>query len=164
MRQGEAVGLTWLEVDLAGSCVHLTESKTGRSTRPLGAPAVSLLRGMHARRSHEKLVFPNIRGNAPADLKKRIVSIFEAAGLPDVRSHDLRRSFASVGDELGYSEATIGAILGHFSRSITGRHYIRRPDEALISAATKIAERISDWLSMRAGGAVIDLRRERAPR
>ena len=62
--------------------------------------------------------------------------------MTDARSHDLRRTFATTADELGYSEATIGEILGHARRGVTGRHYIRRPDAALIAAATRISDRI----------------------
>ena len=139
-RREEIVRLKWAEVDLAGSCLHLGLTKTGRSTRPLGNAAVEVLRACS--KLHPVYVFPNSRNDGPADLKKAIARTFNAAGLTDARSHDLRRTFASTADELGYSEATIGEILGHARRSVTGRHYIRRPDAALIAAATRISDRI----------------------
>jgi integrase len=43
----------------------------------------------------------------------------------------------------GYSDATIAALLGHSQRNVTARHYIRRPDAALIAAADKTAARIA---------------------
>jgi integrase len=70
MRKEEVVRLTWPEINFAGSCAQLGATKTGRSTRPLGAPVVSLLREMSARRTHDTFLFPNIRGDAPSDLKK----------------------------------------------------------------------------------------------
>src|SRR6185369_3901984 len=110
--------------------------------RPLGKVAVAVLRDWLERNTHPKLVFPGARGDRPADLKKAIANIFDAAGLQDARSHALRRTFASIGDEIGFSEATIGEILGHTRRGVTNRHYIRRPDAALVAAATRISDRV----------------------
>src|SRR5437763_1944630 len=60
--------------------------------------------------------------------------------------HTLRHSFASVADDLGYSEATIGAMLGHSVGSTT-RKYIHKLDPALVSAADRVAERISEMMN-----------------
>lgn len=43
LRREEAAGLTWRELDEAGSCLRLQDTKTGRSTRPLGKAARELL-------------------------------------------------------------------------------------------------------------------------
>ena len=40
----------------------------------------------------------------------------KAAGIPDVRTHDLRHSYASVLASAGFSLAMIGALLGHTTR------------------------------------------------
>ena len=61
-------------------------------------------------------VFPNWKGNGSADLKKSIAALFDAAGLFDARSHDLRRTYGSIAANLGYSDATIGELLGHARR------------------------------------------------
>ena len=157
-RREEIVGLKRTEVDLAGSCLQLGNTKTGRSTRPLGNAAVVVLREWLERNRHPMLVFPGERGNRPADLKKAIANIFNAAGLRDARSHALRRTFASIGDEIGFSEATIGEILGHARRGVTSRHYIRRPDAALVAAATRIADRVADMMTGTAAAEVVLLR------
>jgi hypothetical protein len=52
---------------------------------------------------------------------------------------------------LGYSDGTIGELLGHAARGVTARHYIRRADPVLIAAADKVAERINDALDGRVG-------------
>ena len=140
MRREEACGLRWREIDWAGSCVRLEGSKTGRSVRPLGRAALELLRSIP--RSSEEWVFPNSKGTGSADLKKSIAAIFEAAGIHDARSHDLRRTFASVAAEEGYSDSSIGDLLGHARRGVTARHYIRRPDAALVAAADRVSARI----------------------
>ena len=94
-------------------------------------------------------VFPGRGGNRPADLKKSIAAIFDAAGLADARGHDLRRTFATVAAEAGYSDATVGELIGHAKRGVTERHYIRRPDSALIAAATRASQTIANALGGR---------------
>jgi integrase len=63
--------------------------------------------------------------------------------LKDARSHDLRRTFGSVAADEGYSDATIAELLGHSRRGVTQRHYIRRPDAALVAAADRVSARIA---------------------
>ncbi len=156
LRRQEAAGLQWREIDLDGSCLRLGETKTGRSTRPIGKEAVEHLRA-HPR-LHAEWLFPNREGTASADLKKAIAAIFDAAGLKDARSHDLRRTFASVAAELGYGDAAIAELLGHARRGVTERHYVRRPDAVLIEAATRTAGVIRAALDGQENAAVIELR------
>jgi integrase len=75
-----------------------------------------------------------IDGRPSGFKKKEIAAISDDAGLSDARSHDLRRTFASVAADEGYSDATIAALLGHPQRGVIARHYIRRPDDALVAA------------------------------
>lgn len=71
-------------------------------------------------------VFPRADGKASADMKKALAASFDAAGLSDARSHDMRRTFASVAADLGFGDATIAELLGHSRRGVTQSHYIRR--------------------------------------
>ena len=144
LRREEACGLRWDEIDWEGSCLRLEATKTGRSTRAIGRAAVELLRSFS--RLDDKFLFPNQKGNGHADLKKAIAWIFNAVGLKDARSHDLRRTFASMAAELDYGDATIAELLGHARRGVTARHYVRRPDSALVAAATATAQAISNAL------------------
>ena len=145
LRREEACGLKWSEVDEVGHCLRLEVTKTGKSVRPAGTPALSLLKALP--RKSETWVFPNETGTGRAELKKPIAILFNAAGLRDARSHDLRRTFASAAADEGYSDATIAALLGHSQRNITARHYIRRPDDALVAAADRTAKRIEASLN-----------------
>ena len=138
--------------------MRLSATKTGKSVRPIGAPALKLLASLP--KTSDIWVFPvdgpktddaadqpaeSSIGNAEigkADLKKRIASLFNLAGLHDSTSHDLRPTFASAAADEGYSDATIAALLGHSQRNVTARHYIRRPDEALVAAANRTANRL----------------------
>jgi integrase len=144
LRRQEAAGLEWSEIDEPGSCLRLKKSKTGSSVRPIGSAALILLGELP--RTHEAFVFPNRLGNAPADFKKQFGELFDAAGFRGqarARSHDLRRTFASVAADFEYSDATIAELLGHARRGVTSRHYIRRPDGALIAAAEKVSSAIA---------------------
>ncbi len=70
---------------------------------------------------------------------KRIAAL---GGLSDeITAHTLRHSFASVAADLGYSESTIGALIGHKGQSITSR-YVHSADAVLLAAADSVAERI----------------------
>ena len=107
-------------------------------------------------RRSQTWVFPNEFDSGSAELKKPIAALFNQAGLQDARSHDLRRTFASAAADEGYSDATIAALLGHSQRSVTARHYIRRPDDALVAAADRTAKRIAAILGG-AGAKVVSL-------
>jgi integrase len=160
LRRGEAYGLRWREIDFDGSCLRLADTKAGRSTRPIGKAAVEHLRSLP--RLHDEFVFPGQGGDKGADLKKQIAALFDAAGLKDARSHDLRRTFASIAADLGYSDATIGELLGHARRGVTSRHYIRRPDAALVEAATRTAQVIANALDGREAE-IVELSRKATP-
>ncbi len=149
LRREEACGLRWREIDFATSCLRLEATKTGRSLRPIGKAALNLLAALP--RNESEFVFPNTFGTASADLKKRVAGLFDAAGLADARAHDLRRTFASVAADEGYSDATTGELLGHARRGVTSRHYIRRPDAALVAAADIVADRIAKAMDANIG-------------
>jgi integrase len=138
LRQNEAAGLSWSEVEV--DCLRLERTKTGRSTRPIGRAASALLAGLTR---NGPLVF----GKPPT--KKQIAGLFDLAGLADARSHSLRRTFASTAATLGYGDATISELLGHARRGVTERHYVRRPDAMLIEAASKTADVIAAALFRR---------------
>jgi len=68
------------------------------------------------------------------------------AKLDDVTPHTLRHSFASVAGDLGYSESTIAALLGHAAGSVTSR-YVHHLDSVLIAAADNVANEILKMMS-----------------
>jgi integrase len=161
LRRSEACGLQWAEVDDESNTLRLGATKTGRSARVVSRRALEVLRG--ASRASAAFVFPDRSGAGSAHLKKQIASIFDKAGLADARSHDLRRTFATVAANEGYSDATIGELLGHSRRGVTSRHYIRRPDAALVAAADRVASRIAAFMGdVGQEAEVIDIRELRA--
>jgi integrase len=74
---------------------------------------------------------------------KRIV---QRAKLQGVTPHTLRHSFASVAGDLGFTESTIAAMLGHSAGSITIR-YVHHLDTVLVAAADKVAKAIQEMMT-----------------
>jgi integrase len=143
-RRGEVLGLRWPEVDLARRTARLADTKTGTSTRPLSEAACMVLRMMlQAIPPNGTCVFPARYGDLPIrGYPKYWARIaHRMGGLPaDITPHVLRHSFASLAADLGYSEPTIAAMIGHQGRTITSR-YLHAADAVLLAAADAVAER-----------------------
>jgi integrase len=161
-RRGEMLGLHWNEVDLATRTARLADTKTGYSIRPLSHAACDLLRQLPR---PAELVFPASRGSDKPMIGfgKVWLRIAGQAGLPaEVTPHILRHSLASVAADLGYSELTIAALLGHRKASMTSR-YAHHADSVLLQAADNVADRIVELMGEgRAASVVVDSQR-RAP-
>jgi integrase len=138
-RSGEVLALRWSEVDLGRRTARLADTKTGFSMRPLSHSACDVLRGLT--RSVD-LVFPATRGEGRImGLPKLWARIAKLGQLPrDITPHVLRHSFASLAADLGFSELTIAALVGHKGHSITSR-YIHAADAVLLAAADAVADR-----------------------
>ncbi|AWN35871.1 tyrosine-type recombinase/integrase [Methylobacterium radiodurans] len=145
-RLGEIVRLRWSEIDAAGSCLRLEETKEGASVRPLGKAAAAVLERLQ-RVPGLPYVLPAARGiGAFTSLPDALERITERAGLEGVTAHTLRHSFASTAGDLGYSDSTIGAMLGHAGHGVTSR-YIHHLDAVLIAAADRVADRVATCLA-----------------
>ena len=158
-RSGEALGLRWGDVDLARRTATLADTKTGRSMRPLSRSACDVLRGL-GEGADAALVFPPTRGTGTmTGFRKLWDRITKLGALPaDVTPHVLRHSFASLAADLGYSEPTIAALIGHKGQSITSR-YVHAADAVLLAAADAVARRAAELMGEAAPGAdVIPLR------
>ena len=157
-RRGEVLGLRWSEIDLSRHTASLADTKTGVSIRPLGHHACEILKSM--RRTGD-LVFAATRGDGPmTGFPKMWTKLFSGDTIPkDVTPHVLRHSFASLASDLGYSDSTIAALLGHKGRTITSR-YVHSADQVLIAAADAVASRTVELMAeLSAEKTVIHLRR-----
>jgi integrase len=106
-------------------------------------------------------VFPASRGNGLMTgypkLWGRIAKL--AALPPDVTSHTFRHSFASLAADMGYSEPTIAALIGHVGRSMTSR-YVHSADTVLLAAADAVAGRTLQLMGEhRSSPVVVELRK-----
>lgn len=130
--------MKWSEVDLDGSCLRLQDTKEGASVRPIGLPAVEFLEMLRATSSGINVFAGPRGGNAFGSFPNHWEEIFfrPDSGLPDITAHVLRHSFASVANDLGFTEV-IAALLGHSKGSVTSK-YIHTLDTTLIAAADTI--------------------------
>src|SRR5262249_39836084 len=141
-RKGEILGLQWRWVSFERSLLELPDSKTGSKVIYLNAPATALLAGL-PRIDGNPYVLPGDRAGAHiVNIEKTWRRVRYAAGLDDVRIHDLRHSFAAVGASAGFSLPLIGALLGHAEAATTQRYAhlgndpVRQANEAI---GTRIA-------------------------
>jgi integrase len=160
-RSGEALSLRWSECDLVRRTAILGDTKTGRSMRPLSHAACDVLKNMP--RTAGERVFPASRGGPETALhfKKFWPKLAKLAAFPaDITPHVLRHSFASLAADLGYSEPTIAALVGHKGHTITSR-YMHSADAVLLAAADAVATHTAELMGDLAKGAtVVPLRRE----
>jgi hypothetical protein len=102
--------------------LRLSDSKTGAKVVHLGPPALELFSKLQ-RIEGNPHVFPSSPGTGHfVGLYKVWKRIREKAKLPDVRIHDLRHSFASVGVASGDSLYIVGKLLGHTQARTTQRN------------------------------------------
>jgi len=145
-RRGEIIGLQWEEVDFDQSCIRLTDSKEGYSVRPVGLPVLEFLeeRMLSAQGDY---VFVGLR-NSPVfgAFPHQLDKILRGSTLNGITAHVLRHSFASIANDLGFTEVTIAALMGHAKGSVTGK-YIHTLDSALVMAADTIAGYIQGLLN-----------------
>jgi len=150
-RRGELLAMRWADVDLgAGVWVKPAAMTKQRALHrvPLAADAVAVLRrrqegaavGKIVRlRGGEQQVFRG--GNSKTTrnrLEKDWFVLRAAAGLEDVRFHDLRHSHASMLVAAGLSLPVIGRLLGH-SKPQTTQRYAHLADEPLREAVEVVA-------------------------
>lgn len=62
--------------------------------------------------------------------------VCKGAKIEGVTLHDARHTFMSIGDDLGFSEATRGALVGHAASSQTGRYTHKLSKDLQAAAAT----------------------------
>jgi integrase len=147
-RRMEMVGLQWTEMDIDGSCLRLLQSKEGKSVRPVGLPVVEF---MEERRAEAigTYVFPGHGDdNAFGAFPRHWAKLFKGTALERITPHVLRHSFASIANDLGFTEVTIAALVGHSKGSVTSK-YIHTLDTALIMAADTISGYIAGLLDGR---------------
>jgi integrase len=138
-RLREILGLKWNYVDFERGLLLLPDSKTGRKTIVLNAPALAIL-------SELPRLGPFVMGDDPDrprhDLNRPWRLVSKRAGIDGVRLHDLRHTHASFGAGAGLGLPIIGKLLGHTQASTTQR-YAHLDADPLRRASEQIAGRIA---------------------
>ena len=109
-RLREILHLRWDQVDSDRGLLFLAgDSKTGKKTIILNAPALAVMTGLDGVGPY---VIPgSCPANPRADLKRPWEAVVRRAGLEGVRLHDLRHTYASFGAGSGLGLPIIGKLL-----------------------------------------------------
>lgn len=141
-RRNEIAGLKWDEVDFENGMLVLEDSKTGKSMRPLGTAALTLLQQIE-RAEDSEFVFPADTGEGYFQgTKTPWARAIRKAGLPGVTPHTLRHTIGSTAISTGEAIALTGAILGHSNPRSTAI-YAHIQHEPSRKAANRVSKRIA---------------------
>jgi integrase len=153
-RKSEILSARWEYVDFERQCLRLPDSKTGAKVVPLAAAAVALLAAL-PRAERATWILPrslpndNRRPKSEDEqghytgLQKAWERVRERAGLPGLRLHDLRHSFASFAIADGATLFMVGKILGH-KQARTTEVYAHLADDPIRAVADRTANRINN--------------------
>ena len=145
MRLSEVLNLQWSWIWAERLEVILPDSKTGQSVRPISPAVLDLLDELEPYRVDGVPFVVYGRNNQridPASLRSAWSRLRAAAGLDDVRLHDLRHSAASDAISSGCTLQEVGAILGHKNPATTAR-YAHLSSTAAKAAAKRMTDSIA---------------------
>lgn len=146
-RISEVIGMehSWLHADQG--YVHFPDTKTDGQVRPIGRAAIQLLKVLPEKRGLS-LFFPSDFVDRPySGVRETLRAVCAIAGIRGVTPHVLRHTFGSVAGDMGFSELTIKALLGHGARGST-QNYVH-VDEALRLAVERVSAKIANLLDGR---------------
>ena len=121
-RLNEILKAEWSRIDIERGILFLADSKTGKKPIYLSAAAQAIISVIPRIEGNPYLIVGRKKGQPRNDLKKPWAGIRKAAGLADVRIHDLRHTFASFGAGAALGLPVIGKLLGHSQPSTTARY------------------------------------------
>ena len=136
LRRGELLGLKWEDIDLErgdlrvrrqiarinGEVVEAPlKTKNAYRTLPLAEDTVSILLEQKKKVAGSPWVFPSSTGGpiSPDSVLHMLHRVLKRAGLPRIRFHDLRHTFATLALQNGVDVKTVSGMLGHFSAGFT---------------------------------------------
>lgn len=157
VRIGEALGLHHQDIDWTESKIHIrhaiqeqkgkgivvVEPKTKQSRRAIKVPefAMEVLRDRTDRRDGcQGLLFTTRTGLpiSPRNVVRDFHQVLAEAGLPRIRSHDLRHTCATLHLKAGTHLKTVQVLLGHSSIALTGDTYSHVLPEVSDEAAGRL--------------------------
>jgi integrase len=143
-RISEGQGLERAWVSAEGGYVGFPDTKGDAQVRAIGPSAVKVIAEQPVLLNSPYVFASEVSGGHFTAAKACLARLCVSVGLEGVTPHTLRHTFASVAGDLGFSELTIRALLGHGSQSVT-QDYVHI-DEALKLAATRTSDEIVSLL------------------
>ena len=156
LRRGELLGLKWEDVDLErgdlrvkrqlarinGEIVEAPlKTKNAYRTLPLAADAIGILKAQKKKVGNSPWVFPSPTGGplSPDCVNNMLHRVLKRAGLPSIRFHDIRHTFATLALQNGVDIKTVSGMLGHFSAGFTLDTYAHVTTSAKREAANTMS-------------------------
>jgi integrase len=145
-RREELAGLRWEDVDFQWKSMLIRDKVEGERTIPLTPHVATLLQALPRR---NEWVFSSPTAASGRIQEPRIAHdrALEAAGLPHVTLHGLRRSFGTLAEWIEAPTGVVAQIMGHKPSAIAEKHYRRRPLDLLRMWHVKIEA----WILEQAG-------------
>jgi len=150
LRIGELLALRWQDVGNGVVTVRRSFSqsapgkvqehpKSARGRRDVPLPA-ELSAALEARRGDAGLVFGSRSGKMlnPSNVRRALRTYAVRAGVPVIRVHDLRRTYASLLAEAGYHPSVIQRLLGHSSPELALRVYTSVRESSVAGAVVSL--------------------------
>ncbi len=160
LRRGELLGLKWSDIDLEkgdlrvqrqigridGKIIEMPlKTKNAYRTLPLSTEAIDVLMQQRIKTGNSEWVFPSPTGGpmSPDSVLHMLHRVLKRAGLPKVRFHDLRHTFATLALQNGVDIKTVSGMLGHFSAGFTLDTYAHVTTSAKREAAKTMGNILS---------------------
>jgi integrase len=121
VRLREILHARWEYFDNERGIIFLPDRKTGRKPLYLSAAALDVLSKVKRHEDNPYIIPGQKEGEPKSDLKRIWRAATKAAGLEDLRIHDLRHTYASTGAAAQLGLVTIGRLLGQNQASTTAR-------------------------------------------
>lgn len=150
--------LRWDEVDFDAGIITLRETKAGRpQIVVMNAPARQVLKHLQKAKSSE-WVLPSTT-DASRPLSKTAIEnawqrIRSAAGLTDVRLHDLHHTVGSHAGQTGANAFLVRDLLRHKNLAMIGR-YVNRADDPVRTLSDQVGEFIAAAMAGRPPAKVV---------
>lgn len=142
--EAQAMQRSW--VNAAGGFISFPDTKGGAQVRAIGPAALKIILSQPEMLGNP-YVFVSEAGAGPyTAVSSCLDRVCKLAGISGVTPHTLRHTFGSIAGELGFSELTIRAMLGHASQNVT-QDYIHI-DEALKLAVQRTSDEIERLLEV----------------
>ena len=152
LRRGELLGLKWTDVDLDRGVLKIQraisrqngkvveaplKTKNAYRTLPMSADAIDVLMQQRRKTGNSEWVFPSPTGGpmSPDSVLHMLQRVLKRAGLPRIRFHDLRHTFATMALQNGVDVKTVSSMLGHYSAGFTLDTYAHVTTDAQLKAA-----------------------------